>query len=108
MTFGDNVRPPPKYTSVGVQPNRAKPGVSPIVPIMKKTSTEHWDCITKMMRWSERAFEKMAEHSALHHICAAKEVILFPTMCPSSSDAKQTSAKYYNVIAFGQNLLHLQ
>ncbi len=107
MTFGDDVYQPPKYTSVGVQPNRAKSGVSPIVPFMKKTGDDYWDWLMRMMRWSERAFEMMAPHSALHHIRTTKEVISFPTMCQSSSDEKQTSAKYYGAIAFGRNV-HLR
>jgi hypothetical protein len=107
MTFGDDIQRPPKYTSVGVQPNRAKPGVSPIVPFMKKIPTEHLDWITKMMRWSEFAFEKMVDHSALHHIRAARDAIAFRTMCPSSSDKKQTPTKYYGAIAFGRNV-HLR
>jgi hypothetical protein len=104
MTFGDDVYRPPKYTSVGVQPNRAKSGVSPIVPFMKKTRDDCWNWIMKMMRWSECAFEMMAPHSALHHIHATKEVISFPTMCQLSSDEKQTPAKYYGAISFGRNV----
>ncbi len=107
MTFGDDVRRPPKYTSVGVQPHRAEPGVSPYPSFMTKTEPVDWNWITKMMRWSERAFKKMACHSALHHIQAAKDLVSFPTMRLSSSDDKPTPAKYFGAIAFGRNL-HLR
>jgi hypothetical protein len=107
MTFGDDIQRVPKYTSVGVQPNRAMPGVSPIAPFMKKLPMTDLDWITKMMRWSEKAFEQMVDHLALHHIRAASDAISFPTMCPSSSDRKQTPAKYYGAIAFGRNV-HLR
>ncbi len=107
MTFGDDIQRPPKYTSMGVQPNRAKTGVSLTVPFMKKIPTEDLDWITRMMRWSESAFEQMVDHSALHHIRAASDAISFPTMCPSSSDKKQTRSKYFGAIAFGRNV-HLR
>ena len=57
-----------------------------------------------MMRWSERALEMMGDHKVLHHARAARSAVQFPTMHPSSTDKKQTPAKYYGAIAFGCNV----
>lgn len=103
-TFGDDVTRPPKYTSVGVQPNRNKPGVTRVQPFMHRLETDQWDQIMKMMRWSEKAFEMMADHTVLHQIEAAKRAVQFETIQPSPNDPKQTSGKYYGAIAFGRNL----
>jgi hypothetical protein len=71
---------------------------------MAKLPTKHWNKITKMMRWSERGLEMMGDHEVLHHARAARSAVRFPTMHPSSTDKKQTPAKYYGAIAFGCNV----
>ena len=102
--FGDDVTRAPMYTSVGVQPNRMKRCVTPVQPFMLKLKSDHWDRITKMMRWSEQSMEMMADHSNLHHLRAARDVVPFKTMQPSPHDKKQSPAKYFGAIAFGRNV----
>ena len=102
--FGADTSCPPMYTSIGVQPDRMKRGVTPIQPFMSKLPLNHWNRIMKMMRWSEQAFEMMGSHKALHSLGASKRVNPYETMRPSPTDKKQSLAKYYGAIAFGRNV----
>ena len=92
-----------KYCTLGNQPNRNKPGV--------RTSTYHcdtmpdhdWDFLLEMMERTETALSSFVPTDCIRSLNAARKLIKFPTMAPSTG-CRGHSSKMFGGIAFGANV----
>ncbi len=94
-----------KYYSIGAQPGRAEKGVQSGVYNMKHGfPNNHWDCIHKLLKFTEYAFDMFMDTEVICHIMQARQRVKFQMMKPSSSGLHAKSARYYNAVGFGINV----
>ncbi len=94
-----------KYYSVGAQPGRAEKEVQSGLYKMKHGfPNHHWDCIHKVLKCAEYAFDMFMDTEVVRHIVQARGCVKFRTMEPSPSGLHAKSARYYNSVGFGINI----
>jgi hypothetical protein len=94
-----------KYYSIGAQPGRAEKEVQSGLYKMKHGFPNHqWDCIHKLLKRLEYAFDMFMDTEVIQHIVQARRCVKFRMMEPSPSWLHAKSARYYNAVGFGINV----
>jgi hypothetical protein len=67
-----------KYYSVGAQPGRAEKGVQSGLYKMKHSfPNHHWDCIHKLLKRAEYAFNMLMDTEVIRHTMQARQCVKF-------------------------------
>jgi hypothetical protein len=67
-----------KYYSIGAQPGRAEKGVQSGLYKMKDGfPNHHWDCIHKVLKCAEYAFDMFMDTEVIQHIVQARRCVKF-------------------------------
>ncbi len=91
-----------KYYSIDAQPGRAEKGVQSGLYKMKHGfPNHHWDCIHKLLKRSEYAFNMFMDTEVIRHIVQVRQRVKVQMMKPSPSGLHAKSARYYNAVGFG-------
>ncbi len=94
-----------KYYSIGAQPGRAEAGVqSGLYKMEHGFPNHHWDCIHKVLKCAEYAFNMFMDTEVIQHIVQARGRVKLWMMEPSPSGLHAKSARYYNAVGFGINV----
>jgi hypothetical protein len=64
----------------------------------------HWNCIHKVLKHAEYAFDMFMDTEVIQHIMQARWCVKFWTMEPSPSLLYAKSARYYNAVGFSINV----
>jgi hypothetical protein len=94
-----------EYYSVGAQTGRAERGVqSGLYRVKHGFLNHHWECIHKVSKHAEYAFNMFMDTEVFPHIVQARRHVKFQTMEPSPSLLHAKSARYYNAVGFSINV----
>jgi hypothetical protein len=93
------------YYCVGNQPGRAERGVQSGLYKMKHGfPNHHWDCIHKVSKCAEYAFDMFMDTNVIKHIVHARQCVKFQMMEPSHPLFNTKSTRYYNGVGFNINV----
>ncbi len=94
-----------KYYCVGLQPGRAKRGVqSGLYKLKYGFPSSDWDCVHKVLKRAEYAFDTFMETDEIQHIVGVRQYVNFRVMEWSPSSIHAKAARYYNGVSFGINV----
>ena len=92
-----------KYCCMGVQPNRAAPGVNDATYHRDSMPEGMWDLIVEKMKLTENALSSYVSTDAIRDLNCARRLLKFKTMSPHNG-CRGHSTKIFGGIAFGVNV----